>query len=343
MSTAYLTNPSEASFRTFLTELSFRHHLTRLNAQSNVPWTDPDILAHDDSSENGVIEFANQSRPLGIGLGISTRKSLTSSGTRSGSNSTAYIHPAIDHHQPASANGNGSIVGGERRFQFSSKASISLRTPTHVYRSFGLLTVAVVSPLTPVPPMTGPGLLGNVGSASSHVEAHGAHQLQSTNGNALSTIPGKENPGTFNPLPLAGTWYYGIFGTWFTGGRVVQKRVPAHSPSSGTFTSSQASPSGNLSSSNGGGKKHRSRTSRLTANIGETVANLAIGSAGAGVGGITTLSLRSRKGEEVGVIVPNRGARFGLIKFEGDDEENAEGACLIRLFIQLYLSLERFE
>ncbi|KAI0066073.1 hypothetical protein BV25DRAFT_1496730 [Artomyces pyxidatus] len=44
---AYLTNPSETSFRSYLTEQSFRHHLSRLDA----PYDDHD---HSDSEDSGV-------------------------------------------------------------------------------------------------------------------------------------------------------------------------------------------------------------------------------------------------------------------------------------------------
>jgi hypothetical protein len=316
-----------------LTELSFRHHLTRLNAQSNLPSTDLECNDDEDAPDGGIVELGNQSHPLGIGLGISARKSDSpSSHTRSGSNPIANPINTVDFHRPSSSIAAGNVTSSERRFQFSSKASVSLRTPTHVYRSFGLLTIAVVSPLTPVPPMTtGPGLLSSVGSTAGHVESFATHHAHVANGSTASAASGKESASNVYPAPIAGTWYIGIFGTWFTGGRVVQKRSSSHSSASGSITSSHANTSGSLISTSTSGKKPRFRASRFTANISETVANFAMGSSGASVGGTTTLSLRSRKGEEVGVIVPSRGTRFGLIKFEGDDEEYTDGMSSIFL------------
>lgn len=74
---AYLTNPSESSFRAYLTEQSFRKHLSRL----------------DDDSRHSL---------------------------------------PFDNSSP---------------FHFANRASVSLRTPKHVFHSFGILTVAAMVPL----------------------------------------------------------------------------------------------------------------------------------------------------------------------------------------------------
>ncbi|KAF7321327.1 Proteophosphoglycan ppg4 [Mycena kentingensis (nom. inval.)] len=85
---SYLTNPSENSFRAYLTEQSFRHHLSRLEATS------------DDQDSK---------------LGSSQRR-----GT------------------PPPANGS--------PFHFANRATVSLRTPKHVFHSFGIFTVAAIIP-----------------------------------------------------------------------------------------------------------------------------------------------------------------------------------------------------
>ncbi|KAF7298245.1 Proteophosphoglycan ppg4 [Mycena chlorophos] len=86
---AYLTNPSENSFRAYLTEQSFRHHLSRLDATTS-----------DDPSAS------SQRRP------------------------PASTVP-FDHGSP---------------FHFANRATVSLRTPKHVFHSFGVFTVAAIIP-----------------------------------------------------------------------------------------------------------------------------------------------------------------------------------------------------
>ncbi|CAE6357289.1 unnamed protein product [Rhizoctonia solani] len=84
---AYVTNPSAASFRTFLTELAFRRHLSKLHDPSE---PDPPALTW-------------------------ARHSL-----------------AID---------------APPHLQFATKASVSVRSSAHIFRSFGVLTIAAVTPV----------------------------------------------------------------------------------------------------------------------------------------------------------------------------------------------------
>ncbi|TDL26090.1 hypothetical protein BD410DRAFT_565346 [Rickenella mellea] len=93
---AYLTNPTESSFRAFLTELSFRQHLTRLD---------------DDHTSEAQSLFA-----------ISRR------GT-----SSHQKHRPPDYSRSSP-------------FHFTNRAAVSVRTPKHIFRSFGVLTVAAVVP-----------------------------------------------------------------------------------------------------------------------------------------------------------------------------------------------------
>ncbi|EAU91290.2 hypothetical protein CC1G_11548 [Coprinopsis cinerea okayama7 len=96
---AYLTNPSENSFRAYLTEQSFRHHLSRLDENLD----DDETTVHD-------ARFSN----------------IYSHGARARSSS------------PNSDNGP---------FHFANRASISLRTPKHVFHSFALFTIAAMVPV----------------------------------------------------------------------------------------------------------------------------------------------------------------------------------------------------
>ncbi|TFK22590.1 hypothetical protein FA15DRAFT_671386 [Coprinopsis marcescibilis] len=96
---AYLTNPSENSFRAYLTEQSFRHHLSRLD-------------------ENLEDEHA--------------------------------VHaPRLPHfssgYPPRNTNGRAGDSAGA--FHFANRASISLRTPKHVFHSFAIFTIAAMVPV----------------------------------------------------------------------------------------------------------------------------------------------------------------------------------------------------
>ncbi|KAI0769754.1 hypothetical protein BD413DRAFT_477478 [Trametes elegans] len=98
---AYLTNPSETSFRTYLTEQSFKQHLSRLDEGGQ---------EDDDASIDSGVHFTLSRR--------------TSPNTRKSGSSFDPTSP----------------------FHFVSRASVSLRTPKHVFYSFGVLTIAAVYP-----------------------------------------------------------------------------------------------------------------------------------------------------------------------------------------------------
>ncbi|THU95358.1 hypothetical protein K435DRAFT_819750 [Dendrothele bispora CBS 962.96] len=98
---AYLTNPSENSFRTYLTELSFRQHLSRLDDNND---DDTDVSEKPDG------------------------KSLSFRHGASGARHTL----SFDNRSP---------------FHFANRASVSLRTPKHVFHSFGIFTIAAMVPL----------------------------------------------------------------------------------------------------------------------------------------------------------------------------------------------------
>jgi len=136
---AYLTNPSENSFRTFLTEQSFRQHLSRLDYINEDEHCDPE----DTRDAYSLIRKARL-----------YRKSSTSTG-----------------------NGNGN---DNQPFHFANRASVSLRTPKHVFHSFGVWTIAAV---VPFPTDSGAG--------------HGTDQDTST---------------------ILDSWFIGAFGRWWRGG-----------------------------------------------------------------------------------------------------------------------------
>ncbi|RPD57608.1 hypothetical protein L226DRAFT_532116 [Lentinus tigrinus ALCF2SS1-7] len=129
---AYLTNPSETSFRTYLTELSFKQHLSRLDDGGP-----EDGVASDDSG----VHFTRSRKP--------------------GSN--------FDPNSP---------------FHFVSRASVSLRTPKHVFYSFGILTIAAVYP-----------------TGRSNARGN-SHTIQSEHLGSL----------------VSDAWYVGAFGRWWRGG-----------------------------------------------------------------------------------------------------------------------------
>lgn len=135
---AYLTNPSETSFRAYLTEQSFRQHLSRL-----------DEAAQDDEAD---------ARNAGLHFTLSKQ-------------SATIAHKS-------SAN-----FGIQSPFHFVNRASISLRTPKHIIRSFGILTIAAVLP-----------------SGSSHTR---------------STIAVESPTSTVND-----SWFIGAFGKWWRGGSI---------------------------------------------------------------------------------------------------------------------------
>ncbi|KAG8906534.1 hypothetical protein FRC01_007988, partial [Tulasnella sp. 417] len=107
--TAYLSNPTEASFRTFVTELAFRRHITKLSGGQ---------LSNDDTTADDVNASSGSSPSRG--------------GRRqAGASST-----------PASV----TLTGPG--FHFSNRANISLRTPAHVFRSFLFFTIVIVTPVS---------------------------------------------------------------------------------------------------------------------------------------------------------------------------------------------------
>lgn len=121
---AYLTNPNEASFRAFLTELVFRQHLSRLSEAHNSIETD------DLDDESPSRHSTSDDEPHHIRKLSNRRLDATSS-----SSDTSV--PIV--------------------FHFANKASVSLKTPSYDFRSFLIVAFAVVPPvemamIPPIPP-----------------------------------------------------------------------------------------------------------------------------------------------------------------------------------------------
>ncbi|KAF7428351.1 hypothetical protein PC9H_007573 [Pleurotus ostreatus] len=138
---AYLTNPSETSFRAYLTEQSFRLHLSHLD----------DHL--DDKTDV-------QTQPV--------------HSVRPGPPGSAAYRPSGGDHLAAS-------------FHFAKRASVSLRTPKHVFHNFGICTIAAMMPIGKTP-----GRICN--TTSYHLRDRDASSL------------------------IADSWYIGAFGRWWRGG-----------------------------------------------------------------------------------------------------------------------------
>ncbi|OBZ70694.1 hypothetical protein A0H81_09118 [Grifola frondosa] len=138
---AYLTNPSETSFRTYLTEQSFRQHLSRLDESGQ-----DDQGGLDDS---------------GVHFTLSRR-------------------PSSSAHKP------GRNFDPTSPFHFVNRASVSLRTPKHVFHSFGIFTIAAVYP-----------------TGRSQSRNHGrTMQMEGL----CSTV--------------SDAWFIGAFGKWWRGGTI---------------------------------------------------------------------------------------------------------------------------
>ena len=95
------------------------------------------------------------------------------------------VHFSLLRRSAANARKSGSSFDPTSPFHFVSRASVSLRTPKHVFHSFGILTVAAVYP---------------AGRPSSRGNSH--HAIHTDN---LSTA-------------ISDAWYVGAFGRWWRGG-----------------------------------------------------------------------------------------------------------------------------
>jgi len=79
-------------------------------------------------------------------------------------------------------------------FHFANHASVSLRTPKHVFHSFGICTIATTR-----------GSVGANGRGSSATSAHGNGNLADVN---------------YDGSVVSDSWFIGAFGHWWRGGLV---------------------------------------------------------------------------------------------------------------------------
>ncbi|THH33289.1 hypothetical protein EUX98_g889 [Antrodiella citrinella] len=140
---AYLTNPSETSFRTFLTEQSFRQHLRRLEDDN-----------HDDQSHRD---------DTGVHYTLSPRRLAAPA---------AFKQPGRSY-DPASTT-----------FHFTNRASVALRTPKHLFQSFGIFTIAAIVP------------------SGARSQSHHGRRVRIDGSGAM----------------VSNSWYIGAFGKWWRGG-----------------------------------------------------------------------------------------------------------------------------
>ncbi|KAG8785442.1 hypothetical protein FRC19_011200 [Serendipita sp. 401] len=166
---AYVTNPSEASFRTCLTEQVFRRHLQRLHIE--------------DADDNADIESLNNNSSL-------TRIS----------DGDGRLYSLPSHKSPKTL--TGSNFGHNLRNQgnkpprvhFTNRSAVSLQTPAHVFRSYGICTIAVTQ---------------DIDTASPFVSSQ---NCSSSNGHTVETaVPVRQ-------MKIRGTWFIGAFGKWWVGG-----------------------------------------------------------------------------------------------------------------------------
>ncbi|KAG2342452.1 hypothetical protein BDR05DRAFT_934763 [Suillus weaverae] len=137
---AYLTNPSETSFRAYLTEQSFRQHLSHLD---------------DTTDESSDTDAQYSSRPVD--------------------------HNTLTDRTPLP-------------FHFANRASVSLRTPKHIFHSVGICTIATTR-----------GAAGPNGRSSSTTSPHGN-----------ANLAGVDHDGSV----VSDSWFIGAFGHWWRGGLV---------------------------------------------------------------------------------------------------------------------------
>lgn len=205
---AYLTNPTESSFRTFLTELSFRRHLTKLHSDS---------AQSSSRDEQEGVHFASSPSPNGKRMsGSSKGRHRSSSGS-----SQHLLSPALPSSSPTVSS---------YQFHFVNRASVSLRTPTHVFRSFGLFTIAAVAPAAT-----------NVAPPSLHTHAPGGNRSRSGSGigntlhnrhrNSTSHTSHASTPSSSPLPPPRGTWFIGAFGRWWVAGDIELLRLKEHQAS----------------------------------------------------------------------------------------------------------------
>jgi hypothetical protein len=184
-SSAYLTNPSESSFRTFLTEQAFRRHLHKLSDSEGL----------EDETEDA--------------LGFNAKKDKAK-------------RYALPHHEvikPGSQTSlikQGNATSGTLRFHFTHHLAVTLQTPAHVFRSYGLCTIAVTQQVdTEKSYASHPQVKRR---RSSNALKHFGHHNHDHHSHPMSVESRKSCGSCKQNGKIDGTWYIGVFGRWWVGG-----------------------------------------------------------------------------------------------------------------------------
>ncbi|EJU04276.1 hypothetical protein DACRYDRAFT_20856 [Dacryopinax primogenitus] len=170
---AYFTNPNEASFRTFLTELTFRRHLTQLH-----------IPLDDKSKSTSVTVYK------GTGAGSAVSKSSDVGAEKGSANKSSL-----------------SSIGGKQQtgLLFTNRAAVTFRTGPHKLRSLGIFSIGIVQPVVN-PPAPGEVISkppsSKAGRLSSAINGT-ASTLADESATPVEELPGLWIIGTF------GTWWIG--------------------------------------------------------------------------------------------------------------------------------------
>lgn len=123
-----MTNPTDAAFRSFLTELSFRRHLRDLHRPAS----------HDgDDSLPGQLKSASTSHGKQAGS-----SSAPDDPTRTASGSSAGASTATGG--STSAPNESHVSSSPAPFRFTNRVSISIRTPPYAFHSFGVFSIVAV-------------------------------------------------------------------------------------------------------------------------------------------------------------------------------------------------------
>jgi hypothetical protein len=189
---AYVTNPSESSFRTFLTEEAFRRHLRKLNT----PEDEDDGLDYLDNPPTltRVRDAKGKFYKLPRSRLFSQLPSITA---LSCSNQTKAP-----------------------RVHFTNRLAIALHTPAHIFRSYGLCTIAVTQQVDMSSPFTclnGNPTNGRPHGHNHHIYVHPQHGHIGNHTNQYSQV---EN-GMSRDTKIRGTWFIGAFGKWWIAGNLV--------------------------------------------------------------------------------------------------------------------------
>jgi hypothetical protein len=247
-----LTNPSEASFRTHLTELAFRRHLSRLYDDPEPGNTNIPDATNNDSIDIGGLYVAAGKRqepsptkhPSAVTLLTSTLNlqsdlHLPSSSISNLNQSDRFAIPKLSSSASFTLESGFADTGSgksltrslasEQGFHFANRATIGLRTPSHVFRSLGICTIAAIPDVS------------DVLHAGSNASVDGTSTLvlplSTSSGpghfktDTVETGDGDQCAEDDNEVTLAGKWFIGAFGKWWLCGTLQLRQQAVINPS----------------------------------------------------------------------------------------------------------------